>query len=87
MFGKVRQRKSDKADTGYWDVVIPDAQAELARSMDAERLRDRIGHKTATILDMAAGDNTLAEIGEYLGFGGQYAQRHAGKEVRVAVLR
>ena len=84
-FGAVRQRKSDKADVEHFDAEIPDAQAELARSMDTERLRARLGHKVTTILDMASSDSTLAEIGEYLGFAGQYAQRSAGKEVRAAV--
>ncbi|UFX41933.1 hypothetical protein HAP47_0021795 [Bradyrhizobium sp. 41S5] len=83
-FGKVRQRKSDKADTEHFDLDPPDAQAELARSMDLERLRKALGHKACTVLDMASADSTLAEIGEYLGFSGQYAQRHAGKEVRAA---
>ncbi|MCP1835121.1 hypothetical protein J2R76_003457 [Bradyrhizobium sp. USDA 4532] len=33
-----------------------------------------------------AGDpGRIGEIGEYLGFGGQYAPRMAGKEVRAAV--
>ncbi|MBB4391473.1 hypothetical protein [Bradyrhizobium sp. ERR14] len=84
-FGKVRQRKSDKADTEQFDAEMPDAQAELARALDTEKLRGTLGHKATSILDMAAGDNTLSEIGEYLGFGGQYAARMAGKEVRAAV--
>lgn len=85
-FGEVRQRKSDMADTENFDADMPDAQEELARAMDTEKLRNRLGAKTCTILDMAAGDSTLAEIGEYLGFGGQYATRMAGKAVRDAVL-
>jgi hypothetical protein len=84
-FGVVRQRKSDKADTEHFDAEPPDAQAELARSMDTEKLRARLGRKFATILDMASGDSTLTEIGEYLGFGGQYATRMAGKSVKEAV--
>lgn len=40
--------------------------------MDTEKLRARAGHKVANILDMAVGDSTLAEIGEFLGGGGQY---------------
>jgi len=85
-FGRVRQRKSDKADVEHFDAEMPDAQAELARSMDLERLRKALGRKVALILDMAAGDNTLAEIGEDLGFAGQYAARMAAKEVRAAVV-
>jgi hypothetical protein len=85
-FGEVRQRKSNKADTEHFDVEMPDAQAELARSMDMERLRGRLGRKLATVLDMASSDSTLAEIGEYLGGGGQYATRIASKEVRAAVV-
>ncbi|MEH2546900.1 hypothetical protein V1283_003545 [Bradyrhizobium sp. AZCC 2262] len=84
-FGEVRQRKSDKADTEHFDAEIPDAQMELARAMDAERLRNRLGHKMVAVLDMASSDSTLAEIGEHLGFGGQYAPRMAGREVRAAV--
>jgi hypothetical protein len=84
-FGEVRQRKSDKADTEHFDAEMPDAQEELARAMDVERLRARLGHKVATILDMASSDSTLAEIGEYLGFVGQYATRMAGKAVKDAV--
>ncbi|MBH5371431.1 hypothetical protein [Bradyrhizobium glycinis] len=84
-FGEVRTRKSEKADTESWDADVPDAQAELARSMDLERLRARVGHKATKILDMAAGDSTLVEIGEDLGFAGQYATRMAAKEVRAAV--
>jgi hypothetical protein len=53
--------------------------------MDTERLRTRLGHKVVAILDMASSDSTLAEIGEYLGFAGQYAPRMAGKEIRTAV--
>jgi hypothetical protein len=34
---------------------------------------------------MAGADSTLSEIGEYLGFAGQYAARMVGKEVRAAV--
>ena len=83
-FGEVRQRKSDKADTEHFDAEMPDAQTELARAMDAEKLRNRLGAKTCTVLDMAASDSTLAEIGEYLGFGGQYATRMAGKAVKDA---
>jgi hypothetical protein len=85
-FGEVRRRKSDKADVENFDADIPDAQAELARAMDTEKLRARLGHKVATILDMASGDSTLSEIGEYLGFSGQYAPRMAGKEVKAAVI-
>ncbi|MET4478529.1 hypothetical protein [Bradyrhizobium sp. F1.13.3] len=44
-FGKVRHRVSDKADTEIWDAELPDAQAELARSVDVERLRKQLGHK------------------------------------------
>lgn len=84
-FGEVRQRKSNKADTEHFDAETPDAQAELARSMDTERLRGRLGRKACVVLDMAAADSTLAEIGEYLGGGGQYATRIASKEVRAAV--
>ncbi|MCK1544011.1 hypothetical protein IVB12_19120 [Bradyrhizobium sp. 179] len=84
-FGKVRQRKSDKADTESWDAEMPDAQTELARAQDTERLRKALGPKTVHVLDMTA-DSTLAEIGEYLGFSGQYAARMAGKEVRAAVV-
>jgi hypothetical protein len=84
-FTAVRQRKSDKADVENFDAEMPDALQELARAMDAERLRARLGHKVTTIMDMASADSTLAEIGEYLGFGGQYAPRMAGKEVRAAV--
>ncbi|MET4121781.1 hypothetical protein ABIB85_008496 [Bradyrhizobium sp. JR1.5] len=64
---------------------MPDAQQELARALDTEKLRARLGHKACTMLDMAAGNSTLAEIGEFLGFGGQYATRMAAKEVRAAV--
>jgi hypothetical protein len=42
-FGRVRQRKSDKADIG---AEMPDAQAELARSMDLEPLRGKLSYKT-----------------------------------------
>jgi hypothetical protein len=84
-FTKVRQRKSEKADTEHFDAEMPDAQQELDRALDTERLRARLGHKVTTIIDMASGDSTLAEIGEYLGFAGQYAARMAGKEVRIAV--
>jgi hypothetical protein len=84
-FGEVCQRQNDKADTDTFDAEMPDAQVELARALDAERLRNRIGIKTCTVLDMTAGDSTLSEIGEYLGFNGQYATRIAGKEVRAAV--
>jgi hypothetical protein len=84
-FGEVRQRQSDKADTENFDAEMPDAQTELARAMDTERLRARLGHKVTAILDMASSDSTLAQIGEYLGFAGQYAARMAGKEVRAAV--
>ncbi|MDR6302663.1 hypothetical protein GGQ85_000339 [Nitrobacter vulgaris] len=86
-FGDARQRLSDKADTENFDAKpSPDAQAELARAMDAERLRKRLGIKTCTVLDMAASDSTLLEIGEYLGFSGQYATRSARREVRTAVI-
>lgn len=84
-FGEVRQRKSDKADVEHFDAEMPDAQMELARAMDTEKLRNRLGAKTCTVLDMASSDSTLAGIGEYLGFAGQYAQRSAGKEIRAAV--
>jgi hypothetical protein len=84
-FGDVRQRKSDKADTEHFDAEMPDAQMELARAMDTEKLRARLGHKACTVLDMASSDSTLAEIGEYLGFGGQYATRMAGTAVKDAV--
>jgi hypothetical protein len=84
-FGEVRQRKSDKADTEHFDAEMPDAQAELARAMDTEKLRSRLGHKVVAVMDMASSDSTLAEIGEYLGFGGQYATRMAGKAVKDAV--
>ena len=60
-FGKVRQRKNDKADTKHFDAEMPDAQQEIARALDAERLRARLGHKIATVLDMAAGDAESVE--------------------------
>jgi hypothetical protein len=84
-FTEVRQRKSNKADTENFDAVVPDAQAEIARAMDTEKLRASLGHKTCSVLDMAAGDSTLSDIGEYLGFAGQYAGRMAGKSVKEAV--
>ncbi|MCK1299604.1 MULTISPECIES: hypothetical protein [unclassified Bradyrhizobium] len=84
-FGEVRQRKSDKSDTEHFDAEMPDAQMELARALDSETLRARLGRKAAAILDMAAGDSTLAEISEYLGFAGQYATRMAGRSVKDAV--
>jgi hypothetical protein len=85
-FGAVRKRKVEKADTEHFDVKLPDVQEELARALDVERLRARLGYKVTTILDMASSDNTLAEIGEYLGGQGQYATRIASKEVRAAVV-
>ncbi|MGY3467673.1 hypothetical protein ACVW0I_004544 [Bradyrhizobium sp. LM6.11] len=84
-FGNVRQRKSDKADVEHFDAEMPDAQAELARCMDMEQLRKALGAKPCTVLDMASSDSTLAEIGEYLGFAGQYATRMAGRSVKDAV--
>jgi hypothetical protein len=84
-FTKVRKRKVDKVDKDHFDAERPDAQAELARALDVERLRGRLGFKVATILDMATGDSTLAQIGEYLGGAGQYATRIASREVRAAV--
>jgi hypothetical protein len=84
-FGEVRQRLSDKADTENFDAAMPDVQTELARAMDTERLRKTLGAKVCTVLDMASADSTLAEIGDYLGFGGQYATRMAGKAVKDAV--
>jgi hypothetical protein len=84
-FTTIRVRQSDKADTEHFDAEMPDAQMDLARAMDTERLRTRLGHKVVAILDMASGDSTLTEIGEYLGFAGQYAPRMAGKEIRAAV--
>jgi hypothetical protein len=54
--------------------------------MDLERLRGKLGYKTCAVLDMAAADSTLAEIGDFLGGGGQYATRIAAKEVRAAVV-
>jgi hypothetical protein len=53
--------------------------------MDTERVRNALRAKVCTVLDMASSDSTLAEIGEYLGFAGQYAARMAGKSVREAV--
>ena len=84
-FTTIRVRPMDRADTEHFDAKSPDAQDEQARAIDAERLRARLGHKLTAIMDMASGDSTLAEIGEYLGFAGQYAARMAGKEIRVAV--
>ena len=84
-FGEVRHRASDKADTERWDAEMPDAQGELARVLDTETLRGQLRHKVCAILDMASSDSTLSEIGEYLGFAGQYAAMMAGKEVRAAV--
>ena len=85
-FGEVRHRMSEKTDSEHFDAEMSDAQVELARSLDAERLRARLGSKVVTILDMASSDCTLLEIGEYLGFSGQYATRSARKEVRAAVI-
>jgi hypothetical protein len=75
-FGEVRQRKSEKADTEHFDAEMPDAQAELARALDTETLRGRLGHKACTVLDNASSDSTLAEIGDFLGGGGQYRDPH-----------
>lgn len=85
-FGEVRTRLSEKADVENFDRELPDAPAELARALDTERLRAKLGHKACTILDMASADSTLAEIGDYLGYSGQYAVRMAGKSVRDAVV-
>lgn len=84
-FGEVRRRKSGKADTENFDAETPDVQTDLARALDTEKLRARLGRKVTTILDMSAGSSTLAKIGEYLGFSDQYAQRLAAKELRAAV--
>lgn len=85
-FGEVRKRKSEKADTETWDAEMASAQAELARALDTETLRGRLGHKVCTVLDIASSDSILGEIRENLGFAGQYAVRTAGKEVRAAVV-
>ena len=74
-FGEVRQRKSDKADVEHFD----------AETLNTEHLRKALGAKVFVVLDMASSDSTLAEMGECLGFVGQYATRMAGKEVREAV--
>lgn len=42
-FGEVRQRKRDKAAFENFDAEAPDAQVELARAMDTEKLRGRLG--------------------------------------------
>jgi hypothetical protein len=84
-FTTIRVRPMDRADVENFDAEIPDAQMEMARALDVERLRARLGHKVTAIMDMASSGDTLAEIGEYLGFAGQYAARMAGKEVRAAV--
>ncbi|WP_354080643.1 MULTISPECIES: hypothetical protein [unclassified Bradyrhizobium] len=81
-FGEVRQRKRDKAAFENFDAEAPDAQVELARAMDTEKLRGRLG--SVHCVDMAAGNST-AEIGEVWGLGGQNATRTAGKKVRAAV--
>ncbi len=65
-FTTIRVRPMDRADTEHFDAKLPDAQDEQARAIDAERLRARLGHKLTAIMDMASGDSTLAEIGEYL---------------------
>ena len=84
-FTTIRVRPMDKADVENFDAEVPDVQDEQARTMDADRLRARLGHKVTAIMDMASSGDTLAEIGEYLGFAGQYAARMASKEVRAAV--
>jgi hypothetical protein len=49
----LRQRKPQR------DAEMPDAQQELARALDSEKLRARLGHKACTMLDMAAGNSTM----------------------------
>jgi hypothetical protein len=62
------------------------AEDDLARMVDAGRLRQALG-TNADLLDYAASPLTAEEIGERFGHAGQYARRWAVKAIDDAILR
>lgn len=87
-FTGVRVANDPKVDAAHFhaDVVPEEAQAEQARSMDAALLRNMLGDETCAILDMAAGDATITEIG--LAYGAtseRTAARHGAGKVKDSV--
>lgn len=86
-FTSVKVANDPKVDATHFhaDVVPTEAQEEVARVLDAKTIRASLGAKTCAILDLAAGDSTIREIGEALGFSGKYAERKGADAVRAAI--
>ena len=66
--------------------VMPfEAQEDQAKAIDFAHLRAGLGEDICAVLDMAASDSTIREIGEHLGFAGQYAERKGAIAARTAI--
>ena len=86
-FTTQRAANDPKVDALHFhaDVMPHEAQEEQAATMDAAALRDGLGNETCEILDMAAGDSTIREIGEHIGFSGRYAERKGAEVTKAAI--
>ena len=76
--GSVHSSKMVPVD---WLAREPDAETEMARMIDAPRRRKQLGDMTCAVLDLAASDGTLREIGELFGKSGRAAERAGGEAI------
>jgi hypothetical protein len=87
-FKTVRAANDPKIDSSHFhaDVIPGEAQDEQARGIDAAILRADLGDETCAVLDMAAGDATIAEMGEIHGATSERtAARHGAEKVKTAI--
>jgi hypothetical protein len=64
---------------------LPDTQYDVARRMDHEAMRRRLGDETCRMLELACGDATSEEIGEMHGASSKTAERLGVKLVDIAI--
>jgi hypothetical protein len=64
---------------------LADTQDEVARRMDHQAMRRRLGDETCRMLDLACGDATSEEIGEMHGASSKTAERLGVKMVDIAI--
>jgi hypothetical protein len=73
--GRHWKHRDEQFIRGYTGEKLPptpatvDGEDDQIRRIDCARLRVRLGEQTCTILDLAAGDGTLEEIGAIVGVG------------------
>ncbi|GAB1717536.1 MAG: hypothetical protein NTAFB05_25780 [Nitrobacter sp.] len=73
---EVEFARKHSSSTPAWLVDDEDEEDKMARVIDTNRLRQRLGPQTCSILDAAASDATTEEIAEIAGCGRKSVPKH-----------